>query len=296
MKILITGSSGFIGSNLTDYLKKQGCQVIKVVRRKTTNTDEVSWNIENNEYLTEQFEGFDVFINLSGENIFGYWTKEKKKRILESRIRTTKLLTDIISKLDSPPHTFISASAIGYYGNRDNEILNENSNKGNGFFPDLAQNWEHTANILNSKNVRVVNLRIGLVLSEKGGALTKMLTPFRMGVGGNIGDGEMYWSWISLQDLLSAVLFIIKNNKIEGPVNIVSTNSLKNKEFTKILGKVLSRPTLLPVPSFFIKTILGEFGREALLASTRVVPEKLLNSGFEFTHTDLQSTLYEILN
>lgn len=296
MKVLISGSSGFIGSQLTKYLNSKGHEIIRVVRKKADNSGKISWDIKNKKYNLTDYEGFDAYINLSGENIFGYWTKTKKNKIIESRINSTKLLTEIILRLNSPPKTFISASAIGYYGDRGDEALDEQSNKGIGFFPDLAENWEYSANIARKENVRVVNLRIGLVLSGNGGALKKMIRLFRLGLGGNIADGSMYWSWISLDDLVSSVLFILNNKVIDGPVNIVSNNSLKNKDFTKILGKVLSRPTILPVPAIIIKKLLGEFGEETLLASTRVIPQKLIDSGFEFLHTDLEKTLKDILN
>ena len=296
MKILISGSSGFIGTNLTEYLKEKGCDVIRLIRNNVENSDEISWDLSSETYKLKEFEGFDAFINLSGENIFGYWTKEKKKRIAESRLSSTKLLTKIIKKLQIPPKTFISASAIGYYGNRGDEILDEYSQKGDGFFPELADKWEQTSKQAIDKDIRVVNMRIGLVLSAKGGALPKMLTPFRLCLGGNISDGNLYWSWISLDDLLSSVYYILNNKSLKGAVNIVSTNPLKNKEFTKILGSVLSRPTVFPVPAIIIKLLLGEFGNEALLASTRVIPKKLSDSGFSFLHTDLETTLKEIIN
>ena len=295
MKILISGSSGFIGANLKNFLIENGCEVKRLVRKTTQKDDEISWDIPSESYELKDFEGFDAFINLSGENIFGIWTESKKKRIVESRLNTTTLLTKIIKKLKSPPATFISASAIGFYGNRGDELLDEYSQKGSGFFPELADEWEKSANLVIDKNLRVVNLRIGLVLSKNGGALEKMLTPFRFGLGGNIGNGNMYWSWISLNDLLSAVLFILNNRSIKGAVNMVSEHPLRNKEFTKILGKVLSRPTVLPVPTFLIKTLLGEFGDEALLASTRVIPKKLIDAGFNFKDSDLEKTLTGML-
>lgn len=295
MKILISGSSGFIGTSLINYLTKNGCEVKRLIRKSPQSGNEITWDIDTEKYEIDNFEGFDAFINLSGENIFGYWTEAKKKRIIESRLKSTKLLAKIIKKLKSPPSTFLSASAIGFYGNRGDEILDEYSQKGSGFFPKLADEWEKCANQAIDKNIRVVNLRIGLVLSKDGGALKKMITPFRFGLGGNIADGNMYWSWITLDDLMSAVLFIINNKSIKGAVNMVSEKPLKNKEFTKILGKVLSRPTVLPVPSFIIKTLLGEFGDEALLASTRVVPKKLTDAGFKFGDKDLEKTLSDML-
>ncbi len=174
--------------------------------------------------------------------------------------------------------------------------MDEYSQKGTGFFADLADEWENSSKQAIEKNLRVINLRIGLVLSGKGGALKKMLTPFKLGLGGNISDGNMYLSWISIDDLLSSVLYIINTKSIKGAVNIVSTKPVKNKEFTKVLGRVLSRPTLIPIPAILIKTFLGEFGKEALLASTRVIPKKLSDSGFTFLNTDLKSTLEELIN
>ena len=296
MKILISGSSGFIGTNLTGYLNQQGCEVKRLIRKESEKNDEITWDIAAEKYNLDEFEGFDAFINLAGENIFGYWTKKKKERIINSRINTATLLTKIIKKLEDPPDTFISASAIGYYGNRGDELLDEYSQKGDGFFPELSDKWEKCTLQAIDKNIRVVNLRIGLVLSPEGGALNKMLTPFRLGLGGNISDGNMYWSWISLEDLLSSVNFILNNKSIKGAVNLVSTNPVRNKEFTKILGKVLSRPTVLPVPGFIIKNLLGEFGKEALLASARVIPKKLIDSGFNFSDTNLEITLKEMIN
>jgi len=295
MKILISGSSGFIGTQLTEYLNEKGYDVKRLIRKNTEKRDEIYWDITGEIYNLKEFEDFDAFINLSGENIFGYWTKEKKNKIVNSRLNSTKLLTKIIKKLKNPPKIFISGSAIGFYGNRGDEVLDEYSQKGSGFFPELADKWEQTSMQAIDKDIRVVNLRIGLVLSAKGGALKKMLTPFRLCLGGNISDGNMYWSWISIDDLLSSVYFILNKNSLKGAVNIVSNNPLKNKEFTKILGKVLSRPTVFPIPAFIIKNILGEFGNEALLASTRVIPKKLIDAGYKFSHTDLESTLKEII-
>jgi len=295
MKILISGSSGFIGTALTNHLRKNENEVIRLLRNSTSLKNEIKWNIDNKDYNIGDFEGIDSFINLSGENVFGIWTKEKKRKIIDSRINSTQLLYEIISKLKKPPKTFISASAIGYYGNRGDELLDEDSDKGSGFFPDLAEQWENISKQAEKLNIRVVNIRIGLVLSKDGGALSKMLTPFKLGLGGKIADGKMYWSWIALDDILASIEFILRNDNIKGAVNLVSTNPLKNNEFTHILGNVINRPTFLPVPKLFIEYLLGDMGREALLASTRVVPKKLLDNGYKFKYTDLKKTLKYLL-
>lgn len=295
MKILISGSSGFIGTALTNHLRNNENEVVRLLRNSTSLKYEIKWNIDKKDYNIGDFEGFDSFINLSGENVFGIWTKEKKRKIIDSRINSTQLLYEIISKLKKPPKTFISASAIGYYGNRGDELLDEDSDKGSGFFPDLAEQWENISKQAEKLNIRVVNIRIGLVLSKDGGALSKMLTPFKLGLGGKIADGKMYWSWIALDDILASIEFILRNDNIKGAVNLVSTNPLKNNEFTHILGNVINRPTFLPVPKLFIEYVLGDMGREALLASTRVVPKKLLDNGYKFKYTELKKTLKYLL-
>jgi len=295
MKILISGSSGFIGTALTNHLRKNEIEVIRLLRNYPSLKNDIKWDINKKDYEIAEFEGFDAFINLSGENVFGIWTKEKKRKIIDSRINTTQLFYEIISKLKKAPKTFISASAIGYYGNRGDELLDENSDKGSGFFPDLAEQWENISQQAEKLNIRVVNIRIGLVLSKEGGALSKMLTPFKLGLGGKIADGNMYWSWIALDDILSSIEFILKNDSIKGAVNLVSKNPLKNNEFTHILGSVINRPTFLPVPKLFIEYLLGDMGRELLLASTRVVPTKLLESGYTFKYTELKNTLEDLL-
>lgn len=296
MKVLISGSSGFIGTELNRYLTERGAEVVRLLRKHASGKNNIFWNVESEKYNLQDFEGFDTVINLSGENIFGLWTKSKKKKIVDSRLNTTSLLCKIFNQLKAPPKNFISASAIGYYGSRVDEVLDESSKMGEGFFPELSNKWEQTALKAQKYNIRVVNLRFGLVLSKSGGALSKMLTPFKLGIGGRIGDGNMYWSWISINDLLSAIEYIIEHNDIQGPVNMVSPNPVKNYEFTKILGDVLSRPTLISLPRFVIETLLGEMGREALLASTRVVPKKLHEHGFKFRNKELKSTFEEILS
>lgn len=288
MKILVSGSSGLIGSEFVSFLRNNGHEVVRLLRHKSDNLQNtISWDIKNKLYNVSDFEDFEVVVNLAGETIFGRWTESKKNRIEKSRVESTKLLSEIFSKLDKKPTVFICASAIGYYGDRGDEILTEDSSKGKGFLASLCEKWEEAASSAAVLGVRAVSLRIGLVLSKKGGALKQMLVPFKMGFGGNIGDGNQYWSWITIYDLVRSIDFIITNDSIVGPVNLVSPEPIKNKDFSKTLGKVLNRPAILPVPAFAIKSIFGEMGREALLAGSRVLPKKLLDNGFKFSHTDL---------
>ncbi len=296
MKILISGASGLIGSHVSKYLSSKDFTVWSLVRSKTENNNTIFWapskeSIESIDIL----EGFDVVINLSGENIVGRWTDRKKKLIRSSRVDTTNYLVDLFGKLKNPPKLFISASAIGYYGDRGDTKLTEESDPGSGFLEDVSIEWENAANKAKELGVRVVNLRIGVVLSKDGGALAKMLPLFKFGLGGVVGSGDQYWSWISIDDLSLMVEFIINNEEIKGPVNAVSPNPVNCKEFTKTFSKVLNRPAIIPVPSKVIKLVFGEMGEHAVLASTRVIPKKLLNSGYNFHDPTLEIALKNIL-
>lgn len=296
MRILISGSSGLIGTHLDKYLSSKGFTVSGLVRSKTDDKNAIFWT-PSKEYIEslESLENFDAVINLSGENIIGRWTEEKKIRIKNSRVNTTNFLVDLFSKLKKPPKLFISASAIGYYGDRGDKELTEQSDSGNGFLEDVSIEWENAANAASKLGIRVVNLRIGVVLSKDGGALAKMLPVFKFGLGGVVGSGNQYWSWVSINDIKRITEFIINNANISGPVNAVSPNPVTCREFTKTLSGVLNRPAALPVPSFFVRLVFGEMGEHALLASTRVVPKKLLDSGYSFYNPDLESTLNNII-
>nr|NIP29159.1 TIGR01777 family protein [Candidatus Dadabacteria bacterium]NIQ15068.1 TIGR01777 family protein [Candidatus Dadabacteria bacterium] len=230
-----------------------------------------------------------------GENIVGRWTENKKQIIRDSRVESTKILVKRFSELKKPPKCFICASAIGYYGNKGSEELDENSGPDTGFLPEICIDWEKEANKSNDLGIRVVNLRIGVVLSSNGGALGKMLTPFKLGLGGMVGDGKQYWSWVSIDDMSRIIKFAAENNNISGPLNAVSPNPVTNKEFTTILASVLKRPAILNVPSFFIKLIFGEMGKHGILSSTRVLPKKLLDNGYNFQHSNLKLALIDIL-
>lgn len=294
-KILISGSSGLIGNALCKHFLETNHQVVRLVRRKPQE-HEIEWDPYNAVVDSNQLEGFDVWIHLGGVSIADRrWNVEYKKAIWESRVRTTECLAQAVRSLTHKPKVFISASAVGIYGDRKDELLDESSLTGAGFFGDLGRAWEATAQFASDVGVRVVNTRIGIVLSRGGGALSKMLIPFRWGIGAKLGSGTQYMSWISICDLVRAFDFVIHNDSLIGPVNVVSPNPVTNKEFTKILASVIKRPAVLSVPSFALRILFGEMANEALLASQRVVPDKLLKAGFRFRFPFLKETLKSLL-
>jgi len=272
--------------------------VSTLVRRPPAkNEREILWNPEENELDAEKLAGFDAVIHLCGENIAsGRWTKRRKKRIQDSRIQSTKLLVQGLGSCPQPPTCLISASAVGYYGDRGDEWLSETSGKGQGFLADLAQNWENSALCMDSSSMRVVCARFGVILSPGGGALAKMTLPFKLGLGGRLGDGNQFMSWISLRDCLNALSHILDDDSIRGAVNIISRKPEKNLEFSKKLAHSLGRPALIPAPAFILRLVLGEMADELLLASVRARPEKLLDSGFEFQDPDLEPVFMEFFS
>ncbi len=282
MKIMISGSSGLIGSALKNSLESDGHQVIALPRSYDEPLD---------------FSGVDAVVHLAGENIAaGRWTAEKKRKIKESRIQGTSALAEQLASSDSPPSVFICASAIGYYGDRGSEELDETSTAGHGFLPETCQQWEDAAKPAIDAGIRTVHLRTGIVLSSEGGALKKMLLPFKLGGGGILGSGTQYMSWIALEDEISAIRFLMDNPPIAGAVNLVSPKPVTNKEFTKTLGHVLKRPTCIPMPAFAARMLFGEMADALLLASARIYPVRLVDAGFEFKHTTLESALRSILS
>ncbi len=296
MNIVISGASGLIGTALVKALRANNHNVITLVRRKPVNDSEIFWEPLSGEIESDKLNGIDCVINLSGENIAsGRWTKAKKKRILDSRVNSTALLCKSFVKLDRPPSILLSASAIGYYGNHKTVKVSENSPSGKGFIAEVCRQWEDATEICIKAGIRVVNCRFGVVLSAYGGALKKMLPAFKMGLGGKLGTGEQFMSWISIEDCIRVLLFILENKNIKNAVNIVSPAPVTNHEFTKALAKILRRSSLFPVPEFVIKTLFGEMGRELLLEGCKIIPEKLLNSGFKFKHSDIDSALEDIL-
>ena len=298
MKILVSGASGLVGTNLIPTLIAKGHEIFKLVRKTSESANEIEWDAEKGFRETEQakLENFDAIIHLAGDNVASEnWSAQKKRTIKESRTVGTKVLVDALRKTKNPPKILVSASAIGFYGDRRNELLTENSAKGEGFFPEVCAEWEAAAQQAESFGARVVNPRIGIVLAKDGGALEKMLTPFKFGVGGTIGGGDQWMSWIALDDLIKIIHFALDNENLRGVVNATALNPVTNEEFTKTLGRVLHRPTVLPIPAFAIKLMFGEMGKTLLLEGCRVVPEKLQNAGFEFEFTNLENALTNVL-
>jgi uncharacterized protein len=297
MKILVTGSSGFIGSTLLPFLTSKGHDVRGMVRSSATpGSDDIEWDPIRRSINSKALEGFAAAVHLAGENIAGgRWTAAKKRRIRESRTIGTRFLVDTLTGLVKPPKVLICASAIGYYGTRGAKLLREDSPPGHGFLPDVCQAWEAAANAAAARGIRVVNLRLGIVLSAAGGAMTKMLALFRTGLGGTIGDGGQFWSWIALDDLLAAVLHAIEKETLAGPVNAVSPNPVTNRDFTKTLARVLSRPAIAALPAFAARLMMGEMAGELLLASARVEPARLLDSGFKFQFPELEPALRHLV-
>jgi uncharacterized protein (TIGR01777 family) len=297
MKIVISGASGLVGSTLLPLLTTGGHQVTRLVRGKEARGEaEVSWDPERGILDPAAFDGAGAVVHLAGENIAsGRWTETRKQRIRRSRVEGTRLLAAALSRCENPPEVLVSASAVGFYGNRGGEELTEESAPGEGFLAGVCREWEAATEAARDKGVRVVNLRIGIVLSPAGGALRKLLTPFRMGAGGHVGSGRQYMSWIALDDLVYAILHVMTRTSLSGAVNAVSPNPVTNREFTTVLGKVLSRPTLMPVPAMAARLAFGEMAKELLLASQRVKPTRLLKSGFSFRFSELEDALRHLL-
>lgn len=294
MKILITGATGLIGKYLANFLTAKGHQITQLSRHSVK--DGIYWDPQSGQLDFHALEGFDAFINLAGESILGRWTEIKKNKILESRIQTTQLLCKAISQLQSPPQVLINASATGFYGNREDCVLDESTSQGKGFLADICNKWEKAALQAKERGVRVVLLRIGVVLAKEGGFLSNIKTPFMMGLGGRMGNGRQYMSWVSVNELSHMIDFILKNKELEGPINAVAPRPVTNLEFTKALGKVINRPTILPFPAFAARMVFGELADELMLASARVHPTKLQKSGYIFIDPDLESTLKQLIN
>jgi uncharacterized protein (TIGR01777 family) len=296
VKVLVTGSSGLVGTALVDFLRTGGHVVKRLVRGEWSNDPEgIAWDPESGVFEAEEIEGYDAIVNLAGENIAGRWTEDKKSKILHSRVDGTKNLCKSLRELKNPPKVLISASAIGYYGNQGIELLSEDSSSGKGFLAEVCRQWESAAHEAEKAGIRVVILRLGIVLSGRGGVLAKMVPPFRLGLGGMIGDGSQYMSWIAIDDLVGIIYHALTHADLQGPVNAVSPNPVTNKEFVKTLGKVVRRPTLLPMPAFFAHLLMGEMADELLLSSERVEPRKLLESDYHFQYPQLEGALRHLL-
>lgn len=295
MKILISGSTGFIGSAACAHFEKSGHDVIRLVRHPTTDDTSVRWNPAAGT-IESLPDGTDAVIHLAGENISGRWSQEKKKRIYDSRIKSTQLLAEHIAGMTKKPKIFICASAVGYYGDRGDSVLTEADSPGNSFLSTVCRDWEAAAEPAVQADIRTVNLRLAMVLAGDGGALSKMLGVFNKGMGGPLGNGRQWVSWVSLIDVLRSIDFILAGDSLHGPVNIVAPQPVRNRAFTKCLGHALHRPAIIPVPGTMLRLIFGDFAQETLLASTRAVPEKLLEAGFNFQHAELEPFLSGIVN
>lgn len=296
MKILISGSGGLIGTELVSLLTQKGHSVTRLVRSKRGGADEVLWNPIARIIDPNLIEGFDAVIHLAGDPIAqGRWSAEKKARIRDSRIRGTRLLAETLARLKQPPKVLLCASAVGIYGSRGDEVLTEESPPGSGFLAEVGQEWEKACEPAGQKGIRVVNTRFGMVLSPKGGALKKMLPPFRLGIGGRLGSGRQWMSWISLPDVAEAILHLIQTESARGPINVTSPNPVTNRQFTQRLARALHRPAVFPVPAFALRLLLGEMADELLLASTRVEPKRLKATGYRFRHPELEPALRELL-
>ena len=276
MKIGITGANGFLGKSLAAFLISEGHFILSI----------------NRFFPESDLQNCDVIVHLAGENIAsGRWTEEKKKKIFDSRIVGTQILSEKISKLQNPPKVFVTASAVGFYGDRGEEKLTEESKPGAGFLSVVCQEWEKAAEKAKQRGIRVVHLRFGMILDPDGGALAKMISVFQKGLGGILGNGKQYVSWITLEDAVHAIDHAIKNENLVGPVNAVAPYPVTNKELTKILGKFLNRPTFLRMPAFWIKMIFGEMGKELFLNSIRAIPARLIKSRFIYQHPTLEMAL-----
>jgi uncharacterized protein len=299
MKILVTGSHGLIGSALIPFLTTGGHSVTRLVRRETARPcgeKTVHWDPILGTIDQQGLEGHDAVVHLAGENISaGRWNQRQKKAIRESRLHGTQMLCDALLRLREPPKALVCASAIGIYGDRGDEILDEKSAPGTGFLADVCRDWEGITESVRLRGIRVANLRFGIVLSPAGGALAKMLLPFKLGVGGVIGSGKQYWSWIGIDDVIGAIHHALNSEHLNGPVNAVSPHPATNRDFTKTLGKVLERPTVFPMPAFAARLALGQMADDLLLSSTRVVPRRLEETGYAFRYPDLEPALRHIL-
>ena len=293
MKVLVTGSSGLVGKALVQRLTAEGHGVARLVRTPPRDPQsEFPWDPAGGRLDPGVLEGQDAVVHLAGENISGgRWTAARRERIRASRVDSTRLLAQALAGLRRKPGVLVCASAIGYYGDRGDELLSEESGPGAGFLPDVCRAWESASRDAEAAGIRVVRMRIGVVLSGGGGALPRMLTPFKLGLGGRLGTGRQFMSWVALADLAAALTVALADDRLQGPVNAVAPFPVTNAEFTRVLARVLARPALFPAPAFALRLLLGQMADELLLASTRVVPRKLKEAGFQYRHPDLEGAL-----
>ena len=297
MRVLVTGSTGLIGSALVPFLTTGGHEVIRLVRsRGRAGSSDALWDPMAGTIDAAKIEGIDAAVHLAGDNVgAGRWTESRKARIRQSRERGTRLLCETLARLKRPPRVLVSASATGYYGNRGAELLDEEAGPGRGFLAEVCRAWEDGTRPAEEAGIRVVRLRIAVVLTTAGGALPRMLTPFRLGLGGRLGSGSQFMPWIAIDDLVGVIGHAIAREDLRGPVNAASPGAVTNAEFTRVLARVLRRPALFPVPAAALRLMFGEMAEQMLLSSQRVEPAKLRTSGYLFRHPDLEGALRHLL-
>lgn len=298
MRVLVTGGTGLIGQGLCKEMSAAGHVVTLLTRRASVaGYPSIQWDPDNGKLEGKQLEGFDAIIHLAGEGIGDQrWSVARKEQIVRSRVVSTQLLAKTISQLQSPPKVLISTSAIGYYGDRGDELLTEESGPGRGFLADLCVEWEKAVQPVRDQGIRLVIFRIGVVLSTEGGALAEMLRHYRFGLGGKLGSGRQYWSWIGYDDLIRAIIFALDTDKLAGPVNLVAPNPVTNEQFNQALGAALHRPAIMTAPGFALRLVLGEMADALLLASMRIDAKRLREAGFQFRQAELESTLQSLLS
>jgi uncharacterized protein (TIGR01777 family) len=293
-RVLVSGVSGPIGAALLPSLEAQGVEIVRLVRGAAKGGEQISWD-PSRPLAPAIVSGFDAVIHLAGESVVGRWTEAKKKAIRDSRVEGTGSVATALAQTAAKPEVFVCASAIGFYGSRGDEIVDEGSPPGQEFLPEVCREWEQVSRVAADAGIRTVNIRIGLVLSPRGGALEKMLLPFKLGLGGRLGSGKQWWSWIHVDDIVGAIHQILQTQSLSGPVNLVAPNPVRNDEFTKILASELGRPAVLPMPAFAARLAFGEMARELMLSSQRVKPQKLENTGYSFRFPELRAALDDLI-
>jgi uncharacterized protein len=295
MKVLIAGASGLVGSALVSKLKTESAEVTRLVR-SAAKSGEIEWHPDRGSIDAPALEGFDAVINLAGDGIAnGRWTEEKKRRIKNSRVNGTRLLSETMANLSRKPKTFINASAIGFYGSRGDELVDEDSSPGEGFLAGVCRQWESATAPAEQAGIRVVKLRLGVILTKDGGIMGSMLRPFKLGLGGKVGSGQQVISWVAMDDVVAVINFILHNESLRGPINAVAPQPVTNEEFTKTLGRVLSRPTIMTMPAFAARLAFGEMADEMMLSSTRVAGKVLNDAGFKFQFPELEGAVRSML-
>lgn len=293
MRVAVTGSTGLIGSALVDRLTRDGHTVVRVVRGNAGPGD-VAWNPDAETIDAAALEGVDAIVHLAGENVGTRWTDEKKRRIMDSRVKGTRLIARAAAHMTRQPRVFVQAAATGIYGDRGDEALNESSAPGKGFLADVGRAWESASSLADEAGIRVVKLRFGVVLSARGGALKQLLLPFRMGVGGPVGNGRQWMPWLSLDDAVEMIVVSLRDPRYRGPINAIAA-SVRNQDFTRALGRAVQRPALLPTPAFALRALFGEMADETLLGSQNAEPRRLKELGFRYLHPTMEDALHAAL-